>query len=461
MFNILENKDFETKVKILLENNIPNELKPLKENNLFKGKAEEIYDDLNYNNEGFIYLGLGSNDVSLESVRMTGFKLGKLLSKRKINDLEIDLKDIEEDKIEALIEGLADSQYNFDHYKSKKKEKITLNISFKNTNIKIVETTINLMKGVFKTRDLVNLTPIDLYPESYAKLIEEEFKNSDVSVTVLNKSDLEKLNMHALLTVGKGSNNEPKFVVLKYMGNKNQKEHKTIVGKGVTYDSGGYAIKPAGSMASMKSDMAGSATVVGLMKALNENKPKVNVVGVMALAENLISGKAYKNGDVINTMKGLTVEVINTDAEGRLTLADAIYYAATKLNSTEIVEISTLTGACVVALGNHITGITTENDDMYNKIHEAGLKAGEFNWRMPMTTQLKESVKSDIADLKNAVAGGGGMMTAGIFLNNFNEDVPFMHLDIAGPSFSNSAYKHIPKGASGVKVKTLYNYILK
>ena len=156
-------------------------------------------------------------------------------------------------------------------------------------------------------------------------------------------------------------------------------------------------------------------------------------------------------------MKKTTIEVVNTDAEGRITLADAIYYAATKLETSHIIEISTLTGAAVVALGNHITGITTEDDKLYEEIHKAGLKAGEFNWRMPITKQLKESVKSDIAELKNAVPGGGGMMTAGIFLNHFAEDVPFIHLDIAGPSFG-KPYKHLPNGASGIAVKTMYNY---
>src|SRR5690554_5971655 len=173
----------------------------------------------------------------------------------------------------------------------------------------------------------------------------------------------------------------------------------------------------------------------------------------MALTENLINGEAFKNGDVISSMKGTTIEVINTDAEGRVTMADAIYYAATKLKSESIVELSTLTGACVVALGGEITGITTKDDELYNVIHEIGNEVDEFNWRMPITKSLENSVVSDIAEIKNATTGGGGMMTAGIFLNHFAEDIPFIHLDIAGPSFG-SNNKNAPKGATGVSVKT-------
>ncbi|HHW79176.1 MAG TPA: leucyl aminopeptidase, partial [Acholeplasmataceae bacterium] len=273
-----------------------------------------------------------------------------------------------------------------------------------------------------------------------------------------NKEEIEKLGMEALLAVSRGSNKEPRFVVLKYFGNNKTSKHTTFVGKGVTYDSGGYAIKPAGSMASMKSDMGGSAAVVGAFRAIALNALKVNVVGVMALTENMINGEAFKNGDVISSMKKTTIEVVNTDAEGRLTLADSIYYAATKLESEEIIELATLTGACVVALGTNITGITTKNDELYEKIHEIGLKTDEFNWRMPITKELSNSIKSDIADIKNSVSGGGGMMTAGIFLDHFAEDIPFIHLDIAGTAFGTSN-KNAPNGATGMGVKTLYEFI--
>jgi len=460
MINITKDKNFKVVVNFLDENKFTDDLKVLKEKELFKGKAGEVYNNLDLNNEGLIYVGLTNND--LENLRMSGFNLGKLLNSRKINEVTLNVKQINDgETLQAILEGLIDSQYNFNYYKVDKKEKESKELSFINLKVdeEVINNTYNLMKGVFEARDLVNLAPIDLYPESYANRVLELFKDTKVEVEVLNKEQIEKLGMKGLLAVNKGSIHEPKFIIYRFLNNPKTDKHLTVVGKGVTYDSGGYALKPATSMASMKSDMAGSAAVVGLMKALNDNDIKTNVVGITALTENMIDGSAYKNGDVISTMKGTTIEVINTDAEGRITLADAIYYAATKLETSHIIEISTLTGAAVVALGNHITGITTEDDKLYEEIHKAGLKAGEFNWRMPITKQLKESVKSDIAELKNAVPGGGGMMTAGIFLNHFAEDVPFIHLDIAGPSFG-KPYKHLPNGASGIAVKTIYNYII-
>ena len=456
----LTKENYNVTVKLVLENNLEDKFIKLEELKVFTGKCGEVYDDLNLENEGFIYLGLGKT-LELDSLRMAGFNLGKLLLARKISNINIDLEILKEANLKAFFEGFVDSTYKFEFYKNKKTGVITKNVNALFADTKVVQDTINLMTGVFKARDLVNLTPIDLYPETYALDVIETFKNTSVEVQVFNKEEIEALNMHALLAVSKGSEKEPRFIVLKYFNNKDTDKHLTVVGKGVTYDSGGYALKPAGSMADMKSDMAGSAAVVGLFKALSLNNIKTNVVGVMALTENMIDGKAYKNGDVIKTMKGLTVEVVNTDAEGRLTLADAIYYSATKLNSTKIIELSTLTGAAVAALGSNITAITTYDDELYSAIHEAGLNVGEFNWRMPITKDFENAVKSDIAELKNAVAGGGGMMTAGIFLNNFNEDVPFIHLDIAGPSSLKSAFKHLPKGGTGVGVKTLYEYILK
>jgi leucyl aminopeptidase len=204
--------------------------------------------------------------------------------------------------------------------------------------------------------------------------------------------------------------------------------------------------------------MAGSAAVIGAIKAIADNNLNANVVAVTALTENLINGKAYKNGDIISTMKGSTVEICSTDAEGRLTLADAIYYAATKLNSTHIIELSTLTGACVVALGTDMIGATTNNEEFYNKVFDAGNHVGEPSWRLPVTDVLKEAVKGEFADLKNSVPGGAGTITAGIFLEHFSENIPFVHLDIAGTAYG-KAKRYYANGATGVGVRTLYKLV--
>lgn len=461
MFNLLKDKKFDVNVLLVLEDNLPEELKTLKEKEIFSGKVGQTYENFDMNNNGIIYVGLGNKETDLDDIRLAGFNLGKVINKRKLEEVSIDFSVIKCHKtLKGLIEGLIDSNYSFDFYKPVKsvRKLKTLGLLNYNFELKEIETAFSIMEGVFLARDLINLTPIDLYPESYANKALEIFKDTNVKVEVYNKEQIEELGMHALLSVSLGSDKEPRFLVYKYFNNPETTKHLTIVGKGVTYDSGGYAIKPASSMATMKDDMSGSAAVVGLMKTLSLTNLPVNVVGVTALTENMIDGKAYKNGDVIKSMKGTTIEVLNTDAEGRLTLADAIYYSATKLESTEIIELSTLTGAAVNALGSHITAITTEYDELYDKVHKAGIKAGEFNWRMPITKQLKDSVKGEIAELRNSVSGGGGMMTAGIFLSHFAENVPFIHLDIAGTAFG-SAYRYLPSGASGVGVKTLFNYI--
>src|SRR5690554_4574657 len=296
MFKIEKELLNEVVVNFVFKDNMPEKLKTLEEKDVFKGNISQVYSDLDLENKGIIYLGLGSEtEENLEQLRMTGFNLGKILNSRKIDKVSIDLINIKKSHvIQTILEGLIDSQYKFDHYKLDKSEPTLKEVSFLNVGSKIkqIEETMNLMKGVFETRNLVNLTPIDLYPETYANKIIELFKNTNVEVEVLNKKEIEDLGMHSLLAVNKGSDREPRFVILKYFNNKETTKHLTLVGKGVTYDSGGYAIKPATSMVNMKNDMGGSAAVVGLFHAINLNKLKTNVVGVMALTENLINGSA-------------------------------------------------------------------------------------------------------------------------------------------------------------------------
>lgn len=466
MINISFNKKTKTEVVLVFENKLPEAVKALKKAKLFAGKSGETYTDLSVKRDGFIYLGLGnSNKIDNEELRIAGFKLGKVLVSNKVLKAHIDFKGnkLTKDLLFHLTEGLLHANYSFDNYKSNQEKSNEVNelslIGVKKYEFLVHEAT-NLVNGVKVAKDFVNTPPIDLYPESYANKIVELFQGSDVKVEVFDKPAIEALGMKALLAVASGSDKDPRFVVMSYLPNHEINEHITFVGKGLTYDSGGYAIKPAASMATMHSDMAGSAAVVGALKAISDNKLNVNIVAVTALTENMINGSAYKNGDVISSMKGTTIEVGNTDAEGRITLADSIYYAATKLNSTKIVELSTLTGACIVALGTEITGAISNNDRFYKEVHEAGLRAGELNWRLPITDSLIKAVKGDIGDLKNSIPGGAGAITAGIFLEHFAEKKPFVHLDIAGPSFGKPR-TYYSNGASGVGVRTLYELIKK
>lgn len=454
MIKLTTNKEFKTRVRVFDVEKTYEDLDKIVELGLMKKEGGSLFSNLNLDRSGEIYLVADMNDY--EGLRMLGYNLAGTLRGAKVK--EAHLKCMNPNLI-YLLEGVLHSNYEYDRYRSKKyDEPNVIELSINAEHKEAIGKLENLMAGIFTARDLINTPPIDLYPESYAKQIVEMFKGTDVEVEVYNKKQIETLNMHALLAVASGSDKDPRLVVLKRLPLK-EKEHVTIVGKGLTYDSGGYAIKPASSMASMHSDMSGSAAVVGLFKALSLNKVEKNVVGVMALTENMLNGSSYKNGDIISSMKGLSIEVGNTDAEGRLTLADALYYAATKLDSTEIVELSTLTGAVVTALGTDMAGVISNNDALYEEIHKAGITAGEFNWRLPMTKELDEKVKGTFGDLKNSIPGGAGAITAGIFLSKFVEDKPFLHLDIAGVAYG-SKKKYYKEGAYGFGIKTLYQYII-
>lgn len=459
MVKFVYNKKTKTEVVLQFEDALNDKAKELKENDLFSGKSGEAYADLDISRAGVIYFGLGNKDnLDNDELRVAGFKLNKALVNLKVKEAHVDLNEFN-DVVPYLVEGLLHGNYNFDRYKSKKEESKEISLSLNGKDLEeVVNEVTNLVNGVNIAKDFINTPAIDLYPENYAEAIVEVFKGTNVSVEVYDKKEIEKLGMHALLAVAHGSEREPRFVVMRYMPNKDVKEHITFVGKGMTYDSGGYALKPATSMVDMQNDMSGSAAVVGAMKAINDNKLNVNIVAVTALAENMISGRAYKNGDIVSSMKGTTIEIGNTDAEGRVTLADSLYYAATKLNSTKIVELSTLTGACIVALGKTVTGAVSNNDDWYNEVHNAGVKAGELNWRLPVTKDLENLVKGEVGDLKNSIPGGAGAITAGIFLEHFVEGKPFVHLDIAGPSF-NPPRLYYSNGATGVGVRTLYELV--
>lgn len=452
MIKLTTNKEFKTRIRVFDIQKEYEDFTHLVQQGLMKKEGGEILSNLNLDRSGEIYTCVDFSD--LEGTRLLGFKLGNLLRSSKVSEAYIKCKN---PNLYYLLEGVLHSNYQYLNYKSNKEAEKVIELSMNESHKQSIEHLENLMKGVFTARDLINTPPIDLYPESYAQKVKELFKGSSVEVEVMDKTQIKALGMHALLAVGHGSSNEPRFIVLKHLPLPN-KEHITIVGKGVTYDSGGYALKPASSMVTMHSDMSGSAAVVGLFKALSLNNVQKNVVGVMALAENMISGHAYKNGDIIGSMKGLSIEVGNTDAEGRLTLADALYYAATKLNSKEIIELSTLTGACVVALGTDMAGIVANDDTLYEKIHQAGVKVGEFNWRLPITKELDEKLKGTFGDLKNSIPGGAGAITAGIFLSKFVENKPFVHIDIAGVAYG-SKKGYYKEGAYGFGVKTLYEYI--
>lgn len=313
-----------------------------------------------------------------------------------------------------------------------------------------------LGESINLTRELVNLPPQTIYPESFAERARAVATELGLKVDVLVQSDLEAEKMGALLAVSQGSssNRGPRVVAVSYEGAGEDAPTLAIVGKGVTFDSGGLSIKPSDGMITMKCDMAGAATALGAVAAIARLKVPVNVVGYMGLVENMISGTSYKLGDILTARNGVTIEVQNTDAEGRLVLADVLNYAVDK-GADKIVDLATLTGACVVALGEEVTGAFANDQDWCDTITSAAATAGENIWQMPMFDHFGDLLKSDVADCRNIGGRWGGAISAAKFLEKFVEKTPWVHLDIAGPSFASSNSSHREGGATGCMVRTL------
>jgi len=308
--------------------------------------------------------------------------------------------------------------------------------------------------GVELTRDLVSEPPNVIYPASLAKRAKELTKLG-VKVEVLGEAQMKKLGMGALLGVGQGSIRESQMVVMRWNGGARNADPVAFVGKGVTFDTGGISIKPAAGMEDMKWDMGGSGVVIGLMKALAGRKAKVNVVGVVGLVENMPDGNAQRPGDIVTSMSGQTIEVINTDAEGRLVLADALHYTIDKYKPKFVVNLATLTGAIIISLGDQHAGLFSNNDTLSERLTQAGQAVDEKVWRLPISPAYDKLINSDIADMKNVGGRGAGSITAAQFLQRFVGKTPWAHLDIAGVTWSKSDADTVPKGGTAFGVRLL------
>lgn len=316
-----------------------------------------------------------------------------------------------------------------------------------------------LAEATILARDMVNEPSNFMTPTDMAEMAGKLAKTYGLELTVLEREQMKKMGMGALLGVAEGSDQPPKFIVLGYKGRRSKETDITLIGKGITFDSGGISIKPSVGMGEMKGDMAGGASVMAALAAIAQLKPRINVTAIIAATENMPSGHALKPGDIITSMNGKTIEIVSTDAEGRLTLADALTYAG-KQGTKYIVDVATLTGSMRVALGNICTGTFSNNKELENKIIAAGAEAGELLWPMPMYPEYKEQNKSEVADIQNTGGRYGGAITAAQFLAEFAGDTPWVHLDIAGTSSSDKEHGHIVKGATGVPVRTLVNLVL-
>ena len=309
-------------------------------------------------------------------------------------------------------------------------------------------------------RDMANEPSNYMTPADIAGVAREIASRYKLDLTVMEREDMAALGMGGALNVSQGSCQPPKFIVLHYKGRTTQAVDLALVGKGVTFDSGGISLKPSESMGDMKGDMAGAASVIASMSAIAQLKPALNVTAVVAAVENMPSGCAYKPGDVVKAMNGRTIEVVTTDAEGRITLADALSYVNAKIKAKNIIDVATLTGACVVALGHVASAVFSNKQDLANRVLAAAKKTGELSWQMPMLEEYKEQNKSDVADMKNTGGRPGGAITAALFLAEFAGDTPWVHMDIAGVDLSEKEHGYYVKGATGIPVRTLVTLAL-
>ena len=370
-----------------------------------------------------------------------------------------------EASVEAIVEGSLLGLYSFTRYKKPEYEDIREILIVEREESKLPALERGVQKGKVMAeatalaRDMVNEPANCMTPSRMSEVAKEIANEHNLEFNVLDSNDMEAIGMGALLGVARGSNQAPRLIILNYKGDENSESSIGFIGKGVTFDSGGISVKPSEGMGEMKNDMAGGAAVMAAVCALARLKSKVNVVGIIPATENLPSGTALKPGDVLKAMSGKTIEVISTDAEGRLILADALSYAV-KQGFSPLVDVATLTGACRVALGTGYSGVFGNDQDLVDKVLKAGSEAGEKLWQMPMPEEYKEQNRSEIADIKNTGNKYGGAITAALFLGEFVDNTPWVHLDIAGTASSSKGSGYIVKGATGVGVRTLVELAL-
>jgi len=414
-----------------------------------------------------VVVGLGKAEkLDVESLRQAGASGVKAAVRGKVSTVATGLAIASsrgisvEDAVAAFTEGAILGTYTYEAMKSKPEDKgpVELVVVDDDANRarcieKGVERGRALAEATNLARDLVNAPANHMTPTHMAATATKIAAEVALSCEILEQSDMERLGMGALLGVARGSTEPPKLIVLRYEGNPGQ-ETLAIVGKGITFDSGGISIKPAEGMHLMKDDMAGGAAVLGAMQAIGRLKPKVNILGIVAATENMPAGNALKPGDVITAMTGKTIEIISTDAEGRLILADAVAYAV-KLGATKVIDIATLTGACGVALGNVYSALLSNCDVLAAELENAAALSGERFWPMPNHDEYREMIKSPVADIKNSGGRLGGVMTGGLFIGEFVIGTPWVHLDIAPTAYVESEKHYQPKGATGVATRTL------
>ncbi len=429
--------------------------------------------------EFILVVGLGNFEyVSLEGVREAAGIAVQTAKKYGLSSIAMELFGEDEgvenfdpkESAEAIATAAYLTEYQFISYKKPKGKSRVKTITIvaedgrdANRATKGIERASAVADAVAVARDLVNTPAKDMHPTTLSEVAQTiaTMSHGLIKVKVLDREQCEKRGMGAYLAVSQGSDEEPKFIHLTYKPEKKTTKSVTVIGKGVTFDSGGLSLKPANYMMSMKCDMAGAAAVLGLFTALARTKPNVEVHGIIAATENMPSGKAMRPGDVVTASNGKTIEILNTDAEGRLTLADALVYAD-KIPTDYTIDLATLTGACVVSLGEEIAGIMSNTPELASTLLKSAASAGEKIWELPLEKRYRSQIESDVADLRNiATSQYGGTLTAGLFLAEFvSPETKWAHIDIAGPAFAERPLSsYLKKGGTGFGVRTLLKFI--
>jgi leucyl aminopeptidase len=375
---------------------------------------------------------------------------------------------MDKEHLSATVEGIKLSDYLFNNYKSDEDKndlnqvRILIKNNLKN-NQKIIHDSSIVSDAVIFSRNISNLPPNDCLPKDLANFSATLSKNQKIKVRVIEQEEMEPYGLAGILAVGKGSSSSPKLIIIEYSGSTKNEKPIVIVGKAVTFDTGGISIKPSEKMDEMKYDKCGGCNVLGIMKAVSDLNLNTNVIGMIPAVENMPSGNSYRPGDIIKMYNRKTVEVLNTDAEGRIILADALAFAVKTFAPKAIIDMATLTGAAIIALGTNVAALVGNNKGLVMKIIDFSNQTGEKIWELPLYDEYKEQLKSSTADMKNIGGRSAGAITAAAFLSNFVEDTPWIHLDIAGTAWNQEGTKektYNPKGATGFGIRTIVKYIM-
>ena len=415
-----------------------------------------------------LLMGLGKRrDFHLDKWRGTASKAARVLRDKGVKEFSLcpylrgERKIRIEDFSQGLVEGIYLGLYQFTEFKTEEREKIkeveqVHLVTPEEKRIPHIQEAVVaaeiISKAVYLVRDLVSRPPNRKTPSMLAQMAKDVAENNGLRWELLNMDEMKELGMGAILAVALGSREPPKFIILEYKPPSSALDTLVVIGKAITFDSGGLSLKPSENMDKMKHDMGGGAAAIGIMQAISQLKLPLHLVALIPATENLPSGSAYRPGDILNSLSGKTIEVISTDAEGRLILADALAYSH-RFKPKAIIDLATLTGACIIALGENVTGLMGNDDELKARVGKAADRTGEKVWELPLWEEYEEQIKSEIADIKNVGGRPAGTITGGAFLKKFVGEYPWVHLDIAGPVWADKDKPYIPKGATGVGVR--------